>query len=653
MKKTLSALLTASLVLSNSCTLPIFAAEDPTFSASNAAGYAGEEITVTVGITNNPGIINCQLQAGYDSDILTLKSAVVKDYDATSFGPLNKNPFTFSWSDSIHGNNTNNGILTELTFVIDENAPAGTYPITLTYDEDNVFNLDFDNVDFAVVNGWVTVEAPNVPVDSITVTPTEKTLKAEGETFTLTPTVTPDNATNKNVTFKSSDTSVATVDGNGVVTAVANGTATITATTEDGSKAAVCKVTVDIPHVHTMKKIEAKTSTCVVQGNNAYYSCEECGKYFKDEAGTVETTPAAEKLALADHKGGTASCVKKAICTVCGNEYGELAAHSYTAENTDTKYLKSEATCTAKAVYYYSCDVCGAVGTETFEYGEADKTNHSGNTKTVGQKEATCYEDGYTGDVVCADCNGVIEKGKVISAGHTPSDVWSTDSESHWKECTVGCGNIIDKSAHSGGNANCHAKAVCKVCGVEYGDIATDNHDGETEVRNAVPATEDSEGYTGDTYCLGCGEKIADGKVTVKLDHIHTMKKTEAVAATQTKDGNIEYYTCEKCGKLYKDPEGTTEITVEDTIIKMSGNIQDSTDANESSSSSDSGEKDNLSNSSAESNSDTASKPISASAGGNSAAKNSTDNPNTGAGSAALAAGVIALGALVVTKKKR
>ena len=66
----------------------------------------------------------------------------------------------------------------------------------------------------------------------------------EGGTDTLTATITPNNATNKNVTWESSNTSVATVDANGLVTAVSAGTATITVTTEDGRKTATCTVTV-------------------------------------------------------------------------------------------------------------------------------------------------------------------------------------------------------------------------------------------------------------------------------------------------------------------------------------------------------------------------------------------------------------------------
>ena len=74
-------------------------------------------------------------------------------------------------------------------------------------------------------------------------------LTEKGQTVELTATVAPENATNKNVIFETSDEKVATVDGNGKVSAVANGKATITVTTEDGEKTAACEVTVEIPNV--------------------------------------------------------------------------------------------------------------------------------------------------------------------------------------------------------------------------------------------------------------------------------------------------------------------------------------------------------------------------------------------------------------------
>ena len=67
----------------------------------------------------------------------------------------------------------------------------------------------------------------------------------EGETITLVATVTPDNAANKTVKWSSSSETVATVDGNGKVTGIKVGSATITATTEDGGKKATCALTVE------------------------------------------------------------------------------------------------------------------------------------------------------------------------------------------------------------------------------------------------------------------------------------------------------------------------------------------------------------------------------------------------------------------------
>ena len=95
----------------------------------------------------------------------------------------------------------------------------------------------------------VTVKAKTYPVESVTLDKTSVEL-TEGEETTLTATVNPSNATNKNVTWTSSDSNVATV-ANGKVTAVKAGTATITVKTEDGNKTATCTVTVTGSDVDT------------------------------------------------------------------------------------------------------------------------------------------------------------------------------------------------------------------------------------------------------------------------------------------------------------------------------------------------------------------------------------------------------------------
>ena len=93
----------------------------------------------------------------------------------------------------------------------------------------------------------IEMEPETVPATDITLSELSLTLTSAGQTSTLVATVTPSNATNKNITWTSSNTAVATVDENGVVTAVANGTSTITATTNDGTNlSASCEVTVSI-----------------------------------------------------------------------------------------------------------------------------------------------------------------------------------------------------------------------------------------------------------------------------------------------------------------------------------------------------------------------------------------------------------------------
>lgn len=98
----------------------------------------------------------------------------------------------------------------------------------------------------------------NVAVSDVTLDKETAVLNKKGQTVQLTATVAPTDASNKNVSFASSDTKVATVDAKtGKVTAVANGIANITVTTEDGSKTAVCTVTVDIKDTTETEDAEA------------------------------------------------------------------------------------------------------------------------------------------------------------------------------------------------------------------------------------------------------------------------------------------------------------------------------------------------------------------------------------------------------------
>ena len=113
--------------------------------------------------------------------------------------------------------------------------PNTTYSIKV-----EVFDKNENKTESAELE--TTTLASSIPVTGISLNKNSTTIK-EGTTETLTATVMPENATNRNVTWTSSNVNVVKVN-NGVLTAIAEGTATITATTEDGGKTATCQVTI-------------------------------------------------------------------------------------------------------------------------------------------------------------------------------------------------------------------------------------------------------------------------------------------------------------------------------------------------------------------------------------------------------------------------
>lgn len=139
------------------------------------------------------------------------------------------------------------------------------------------------------------------------------------------------------------------------------------------------------------KKLELKEGAAHVHtGGTAYCNkkavCTTCGKEYGNFDPTNHSAPKPNEwqgddkehwqvysccnaiINKAAHVGGKATCKDRAVCATCGAAYGGLGAHSFT-EKVAEQYLKSAATCTAKAVYYKSCTFCGEKGTETFETG--------------------------------------------------------------------------------------------------------------------------------------------------------------------------------------------------------------------------------------------------------------------------------------------
>lgn len=184
----------------------------------------------------------------------------------------------------------------------------------------------------------------------------KKTLNlTEGKNETLIATVKPDNATNKNVIWESSDSNVVTVDKSGNVTAKKAGKATITVKTEDGNFMDTCEVTV----MHgNMTYTAANAPTCTADGNTEYWTCESCGQYFSDVNGTTEIQLEDTVVTALGHsyKEVKWNWMDNENCTatlICAND----KSHSITSKAVVSSIVKVPATCTNMGVTQYKATV--------------------------------------------------------------------------------------------------------------------------------------------------------------------------------------------------------------------------------------------------------------------------------------------------------
>ncbi len=200
----------------------------------------------------------------------------------------------------------------------------------------------------------VTVTKKVVAVESVTLDKSSLELN-EGETATLTATVKPDNASDKTVTWSSSKTSVATVDANGKVTAVAEGTATITA--KAGDKTATCSVTVKKNTVAVESVTLDKSSLELTEGETATLTATVKPDNATNK--TVTWTSSSSSIATVDQNGkitavseGTATITAKAgdktaSCTVTVKKK-VVAVESVTLDKSSLELTEGEtATLTA------------------------------------------------------------------------------------------------------------------------------------------------------------------------------------------------------------------------------------------------------------------------------------------------------------------
>ncbi len=533
---------------------------------------------------------------------------------------------------------------------------------------------------FSVVKTPVTITAAPKPATGISLNKTAATIYT-GNTETLIATVEPTDTTDT-VVWTSSKESVATVDNTGKVTAVAPGTATITA--KAGDKTATCTVTVEnAPCTHTSKTpIPAKASTCEEKGWDAYFKCNDCGQLFDNAGNKIDAIP---YLPLAAHSL-TPVAAKAATCTVngnkayykcdvCGKWFEDATAnveitnhssvvltalgHDYTERIEDAAHKKATATdCRSHDTYWYDCTrgdhnakddpaasdkwyestnagshsydesawgykgadghahkcryddthdtpvahTPGAAATETTPqtctecgYIITPALGHTHNMTPVAAKAATCTENGNKAYYVCSGCSKWFEDAtgnveitdhdsvvltalgheyteKVMDDAHkkdTAADCRSHDT--YWYDCTRGDHNAKDDPAASdkwyeSTNAGSHsydesAWGYKGADGHAHKCRYDDTHDTPVAHTPGAAATE-----TTPQTCTECGYII-----TPALGHTHSMTKVDANPASCTEKGNIEYYKCDGCGKLFADATGNVELTADQVVVAATG----------------------------------------------------------------------------------
>ena len=283
--------------------------------------------------------------------------------------------------------------------------------------------------------------------------------------------------------------------------------------------------------------------TIVMQDNSEQYR-------YTTEGSTVAEYPTGYAFFFKD--GDTKTWISK------GTQTYDADATIY-AENMPLEKIQAKApTCTedGNSAYWYSAafdkyfkDENG-VNEITAKDTVIPATGH-GESEVKGAKEATCTEDGYTGDKVCKVCGEILERGTVIEKiGH----VWG-EPEWNWSEDGKTC-------------------TVTFTCKNNPEHKETPEADVTSEVK--TPATCTESGVT--TYTAKVdfnGSTYTDTKEVSVPATGHELKKTDAKEPTCTEDGNKEYWTCDTCDKYFSDENAETEIQLADTVIEATGHSYD------------------------------------------------------------------------------
>lgn len=233
----------------------------------------------------------------------------------------------------------------------------------------------------------------------------------------------------------------------------------------------------------------------------------------------------------------TPTCIKKATCGICGQDYygdHDLSHHDAVPP-----------TCTTDGnVEYWECSLCQKDFSDdkgTAEITDIVKSALGHSLIKTDEKAPTCTDDGNRAYWTCSECRNIFSDDAglnpttladvtVFATGHTWSNDWSSDGTGHWHDCV---------------NANCPITENNQKVGYAV-------HTPGADATETTPQT-----------CDVCGYELAPS-----LGHIHANHLTfiAEVPETCTADGVKAHYECE-CGKLFADDQAATEVTLESLKI--------------------------------------------------------------------------------------
>lgn len=610
-KKVLAMLLLLVMIIGLIPTSTIFALPSSTavfmVKADKTQAKAGDVINYSVEIQQT-GKLNTLEATICIPEGLTLVPGSLTTIERSVLGwddfGFNEDDLLFSGFGSISYEETEPIVVANFKCTVDEDS-VGKYKVTL---------IDYvaDDEEYESKNPTVVGAEVDVIVPSMGVSLDKDTLllnTGNNKSAALVANVSPENSSNKDVTWKSSDETIATVV-NGVVTAVKHGAVIITVTTVDGGFTDICEVTINCSHVSKTFTSE-KNANCQEGGWSAYYTCDECGKLFDSNGTTgLNTVPVTNKddtkhTNIQYYEADTSTCVHQGHdaykkCMDCGVVtegtsnlyYGE---HNYGILNpaVDEKHTINELLPTIDA--HYKCSVCYKYFTEakvetTLEnltgitpvhsYGNWINTDDDKHWKECicGSKSAVEeHEYDNACDVICNIC------GHIRTATHFYSSTWSTDGTKHWKECMICHVAKTEEGTHTGGTATCKDKKVCTICHSIYGDYSACNYveNVKTEYLKSIATCVKKAVYK--KSCFICGkahetETFVSGGFD-KNNHIGETELKELKPVSCDESGYTGDIWCKDCNKKIKTGETLpashklAEVPAQDATHEKNGNI--------------------------------------------------------------------------------